>query len=121
MVAARDKYLQETLPDPSTVGEEELEELTMRKRSRMVALGSSACHSCTKKAAKVLGIRFLAIPVGSDTNYAVTGPALAKTLQLCKTKGWEPFFMTAALGTTDTCAVDDLGAVAVSGYPPSLN
>lgn len=84
----------------------------MRKRSRLVAIGSSACHSCTRKAAKMLGVRFTTIPVTSATNYAVTGPALAKTLQTCQAKGWEPFFMTAALGTTDTCAVDDFGAIA---------
>ncbi|CAN8100007.1 unnamed protein product [Discula destructiva] len=112
MVAARDKYLKETLPDPNSVTEDEFDDLSMRKRSRLVALGSSACHSCTEKAAKVLGVRYIYIPVGSETNYAVTGDALAKTLQLCKAKGWEPFFMTAALGTTDTCAVDDFGAIA---------
>lgn len=83
----------------------------MRKRSRLVAIGSSACHSCTRKAAKMLGIRYTSIPVSHETNFAVTGGALAATLQMCKAKGWEPFFMTAALGTTDTCAVDDFGAI----------
>lgn len=111
MVTARDKYLAETLPAADTVSEEELDELTMRKRSRLVALGSSACHSSTKKAAKILGVRYLAVPVSSKTNYAMTGPALWDTLAMCRAKGWEPFFLTAALGTTDTCAVDDMGAV----------
>lgn len=111
MVAARDKYLTETLPAADTVSEEELEDLTMRKRSKLVALGSSACHSSTKKAAKVLGLRYLAVPVTSETNYAMTGPALRATLEMCRSKGWEPFFLTAALGTTDTCAVDDMGAI----------
>ncbi|KUI56913.1 Tyrosine decarboxylase 1 [Cytospora mali] len=118
MVAARDKYLRETLPAAGEVGEEELDDLTMRKRSRMVALASSACHSSTKKAAKILGVRYAAIPVTSATNYALTGPALAETLATCRAKGWEPFFLTATLGTTDTCAALD---EFTSGFAPVAN
>lgn len=111
MVAARDKYLSETLPASDSVSEEELEDLTMRKRSKLVALGSSACHSSTKKAAKVLGVRYLSIPVTSKTDYAMMGSALREALETCRAKGWEPFFLTAALGTTDTCAIDDMGQI----------
>lgn len=113
MVAARDKYLHETLPSAGeAVSEDELDELTMRKRNRLVALGSAACHSSTKKAAKILGVRYVAVPAGSATGFAMTGDALRETLAACTAKGWEPFFLTVALGTTDTCAVDDMGAVA---------
>lgn len=119
MVAARDKYLSETLPDASTLSsssssseaQEEYEDLLMRKRARLVALGSAACHSSTKKAAKILGVRYVAVPAGADTGFAMTGAALAETLAACKAKGWEPFFLTVALGTTDTCAVDDMGGI----------
>ncbi|KUI68512.1 Tyrosine decarboxylase 1 [Cytospora mali] len=114
MVAARDKYLRETLPAAGDVGEEELDDLAMRKRSRMVALASSACHSSTKKAAKILGVRYAAVPVTSATDYALTGPALAAALAACRARGWEPFFLTATLGTTDTCAVDDFGGIVVA-------
>lgn len=92
--------------------EEEFDELSMRKRNRLVALGSAAVHSCTRKAAKMLGVRYLAIPVSSETNFAVTGDELSKTLQLCRMKGWEPFYLTSTLGTTDKCAVDHFGATA---------
>lgn len=121
MVAARDKYLRETLPPSGS--EEELEDMTMRKRSRLVALGSAACHSSVKKAAKILGVRYVPVPVSSATGYAMTGEALAGTLAMCREKGWEPFFLTATLGTTDTCAVDDFGGIAEaldgfsSGFP----
>lgn len=112
MVAARDKYLSETLPDAASLAsEDEYEDLLMRKRARLVALGSAACHSSTKKAAKILGVRYVAVPAGADTEFAMTGSALAETLAACKAKGWEPFFLTAALGTTDTCAVDDMGGI----------
>ncbi|KAF3767846.1 hypothetical protein M406DRAFT_39425 [Cryphonectria parasitica EP155] len=121
MVAARDKYLSETLPTPPAASQgngdededdQEYEDLLMRKRSKLVALGSSACHSSTKKAAKILGVRYLAVPTSSASGFAMTGDALRGTLELCRRKGLEPFFLTAALGTTDTCAVDDMGAIA---------
>ncbi|KAI3398788.1 hypothetical protein diail_8479 [Diaporthe ilicicola] len=112
MVAARDKYLRDTLPAPGSVAEEELEDLDMRKRSRLVALGGASAHSSTKKAAKILGVRYVAVPVSSGTNFAMTGDALRETLEALKAKGLEPFFLTATLGTTDTCAVDDFGAIA---------
>lgn len=112
MVAARDKYLSETLPDPASLpSEDDYEDLLMRKRARLVALGSAACHSSTKKAAKILGVRYVAVPATSKTDFAMTGAALTATLAECKAKGWEPFFLTAALGTTDTCAVDDMGGI----------
>lgn len=111
MVAARDKYLAETLPDPASLPEDDYEDLLMRKRARLVALGSAACHSSTKKAAKILGVRYVAVPASAATDFAMTGSALAETLAVCKAKGWEPFFLTAALGTTDTCAVDDMGGI----------
>lgn len=120
MVAARDKYLRETLPPSAAGGEgedeedEEREELVMRKRSRMVALGSASCHSSTKKAARILGVRYAAVPAPSATGFAMTGPALAGTLAACRARGWEPFFLTATLGTTDTCAVDDFGGIAAA-------
>lgn len=111
MVAARDKYLHETLPDPLSLPEDEFDDLLMRKRSRLVALGSAACHSSTKKAAKILGVRYVAAAAPAAAGFAMTGAALAKTLAECRAKGWEPFFLTAALGTTDTCAVDDMGGI----------
>lgn len=113
MVAARDRYLRETLPAGALDegASDELEELALRKRGRLVALGSAACHSSTKKAAKILGVRYAAVPAGADTGFAMTGPALRATLASCRAKGWEPFFLTVALGTTDTCAVDDMAAV----------
>lgn len=112
MVAARDKYLRDTLPAPGSVPEDDLEDLDMRKRSRLVALGSEAAHSSTKKAARILGVRYVAVPTSSASNFAMTGDALRQTLEACKAKGLEPFFLTATLGTTDTCAVDDFGAIA---------
>jgi aromatic-L-amino-acid decarboxylase len=117
MVAARDKYLRETTSHLSDI---ELEDAIAHKRSRMVALGSDASHSSTQKAAQIAGVRFRSIPVTKETNFALTGEALAEVLEQCKAQGLEPFYLTTTLGTTSTCAVDDFGSIVstLSKYAP---
>lgn len=117
MVAARDKYLRETTSHLSGI---ELEDAIANKRGRMVALGSDASHSSTQKAAQIAGVRFRSITVTTETNFALTGAALAEALEQCKAQKLEPFFLTTTLGTTSTCAVDDFGSIAstLSKYAP---
>jgi aromatic-L-amino-acid decarboxylase len=50
--------------------------------------------------------------VSKENDFAMTGAALEEVLQQCKAQGLEPFFLTATLGSTSTCAVDDFGSVA---------
>ena len=117
MVAARDKYLRETT---SHLSGRELEDAIAHKRSKIVALGSEMAHSATQKAAQIAGVRFRAIPVSKENNFALTGPDLEAALQQCKAEGLEPFYLTATLGTTATCAVDDFPAIAsvISKHAP---
>ncbi|OHF02157.1 hypothetical protein CORC01_02437 [Colletotrichum orchidophilum] len=110
MVAARDKFLRQRtahLPADS----EEKEEETWRLRSKLVALGSEMAHSSTKKAAQVLGVRFATVPAPAETGYAMSGAAVASTVAALRAKGLEPFYLTATLGTTDTCATDDFPGI----------
>ncbi|KAH8803204.1 pyridoxal phosphate-dependent transferase [Xylogone sp. PMI_703] len=109
MVAARDKYLRETTAHLS--GREQ-EDAIARKRSTMVALGSTSTHSSTQKAAQIAGVRYRSIPVSRENNFALTAPDLEKAILECKAEGLEPMFLTATIGTTSTCAVDDFGAIA---------
>lgn len=112
MVAARDKYLREAtahIPD-----EGEREEAVANMRGSLVALGSSATHSSTKKAAMIAGVRFVAIPVGQETNYSLTGTALTEAIEQCRSRGLKPFYITATMGTTDMCAVDDFPSIATA-------
>ncbi|OIW32185.1 PLP-dependent transferase [Coniochaeta ligniaria NRRL 30616] len=110
MVAAREKYLRETVPEG--LEEQERQDLLAKKRSRMVALGSSGAHSSTKKAAIILGLRFETIAVTAEDGYALSGKRLGEKLAELRGRGLEPFFLTVTLGTTDVCAVDDFGGVA---------
>jgi aromatic-L-amino-acid decarboxylase len=106
MVAAREKFLHERLGDG-----EWREENMERLKGRMVVLGSSATHSSTKKAAKILGLRFETIPVDGVDGYALSGVKLKTYLVRLRERELEPFFLTATMGTTDTCAVDDFEGI----------
>lgn len=110
MVAARDKFTNDMLGDMPE-GEEREEEL-WRIRSRMVALGSGGTHSSTKKAAQVIGVRFDTVQIDVETGYGMTGPGLQAKVEALKAKGLYPFYVTATLGTTDVCAVDDFEGIA---------
>lgn len=110
MCAARDKYIAEAtahLPDG-----DDKEDETWKLRSRLVALGSAGSHSSTKKATQVLGVRFDTVPVSEESELAMTGAALAQKLADLRARGLEPFYLTATLGTTDVCAVDDFDGIA---------
>ena len=90
MVAARDKYLNETT---SHLEGEEKEDAIAHKRSRLVALGSDQAHSSTQKAALIAGVRYRSVPTTKDNDFSLTGEALLKTIEECKAKGLEPFFL----------------------------
>ncbi|PHH64604.1 hypothetical protein CDD81_4215 [Ophiocordyceps australis] len=110
MAAARDAFVAARTAHLSDAHAKEEHHWLLR--SRLVALGSSGTHSSTKKAAQILGVRYLDIPVDAATGFALTGPALAATLADLAARGLEPFFLTATMGTTDVCAVDDFAAIA---------
>lgn len=109
MVAARDKYLRETT---TYLSGEEKEDAIAQKRGRLVALGSDMAHSSTQKAAQIAGVRYCSVPTSLKDGFAMTGAALQKTIEECKAKGLEPFYITTTLGTTATCAVDDFSSIA---------
>lgn len=108
MTAAREKYLDEVT---SHLTGTQREEAMQYKKSRMIALGSNSTHCSTQKAAKILGLRYISIPVYPEDNYAMVGTNLEKVLSECKLLDLEPFFLTATLGTTATCSIDDFSSI----------
>lgn len=121
MVAARDCFLAartgrrpslDADADPYTDSLADDDDEMCRLRGRLVALGSAAAYSSTRKAAQVLGVRFVAVPVDERHGFAVQGPVLERTLDRLAARGLEPFYLTATLGTTDLYAVDDFAAIA---------
>jgi aromatic-L-amino-acid decarboxylase len=117
VVAARERFIRRRLIDMAE-GEEKLDRAA-EMRGKLVALGSEHAHSSTQKAAIIAGTRFRTVPAPKDTNYSVTAVALRQAIEGCKAKGLEPFYFTATLGSTGTCAVDDLAGIAelIKDYP----
>ncbi|OLN87972.1 Aromatic-L-amino-acid decarboxylase [Colletotrichum chlorophyti] len=118
MVAARDRLIRERTSHLAPDSPEK-EDATWALRSKLVALGSEMTHSSTKKAAQILGVRFATVPAPAEAGYVMTGEALTSTIAALRARGLEPFYLTATLGTTDTCAVDDFPGIrdALSSEP----
>ncbi len=108
MVAARTLYLDSVT---SHLHGEDKEIIMAHKKGRLVVLGSEMSHSSTERVANVVGAAFRAVPVSVTNDFSMTGEGLTATLEQCRRERLEPFFLTATLGTTSTCAVDDLGEI----------
>lgn len=109
MVAARDRYLREST---AHLKGQKREDAVSQTRSKLVALGSESCHSCTQKAAMIVGTKYRSVPTNSVDGFAMTGRRLRCVLEQCRREGLTPFYLTATLGTTATCAVDRFGEIA---------
>ncbi|TKA64105.1 hypothetical protein B0A49_06197 [Cryomyces minteri] len=116
MVAARERYLREK---SEGLEGEAREDKIAHLRGKLVALGSEQAHSSTHKAANIAGTRYRSVPVHLEDDFALTGRGLRKTIEDCKAKGQEPFYLTVSLGTTSTCAVDCFEEIAqvAKDYP----
>ena len=105
MVAARERYLDDICS--GLTGDEKATKKAMI-RGRLVALGSDQSHSCTEKAALIAGVHYKSIQCSLQDDLALKVSGLRKSLEECAKAGLLPFYLTATLGTTATCAIDDL-------------
>ncbi|CAE7033135.1 hypothetical protein P3342_007006 [Pyrenophora teres f. teres] len=110
LVAARERIIRRKLGDMPE-GEERMDKAA-DIRSKLVALGSEHAHSSTQKAAMIAGVRYRNVAAPESTNYSVTASALRQTILSCREKGLEPFYFTITIGSTGTCAIDDLEGIA---------
>ncbi|KAJ6225017.1 hypothetical protein RDWZM_003562 [Blomia tropicalis] len=81
--------------------------------SRLVAYCSDQAHSSVEKAGLIGLVKMRYIE--SDENYSLRPDRLVEMIQLDKEQGLIPFFLCATLGTTGSCAFDnlvDLGPIA---------
>ncbi|PGH02644.1 aromatic-L-amino-acid decarboxylase [Blastomyces parvus] len=107
IVAARERHVRaKALAEGLVEGTLEWEDRTMELRTRLVAVASDQTHSCTAKGARIAGVRYRAIPARLEDNMAMTGDGLRKMLEQCEREGLEPFYLTATMGTTNSCAID---------------
>ena len=104
MVAARDRAL---LKAREVGGEEEADRL----RSRLVTICSDQTHSSTQKAAMIVGVKYHIIKSQPGT-WRLTKELFQKGVEECIAKNLVPFYATVTIGTTGTCAVDDVNGIA---------
>jgi aromatic-L-amino-acid/L-tryptophan decarboxylase len=119
MVAARERYIRRQIEREGLSDPEEIEDRQCELRGKLVALGSEQSHSSTKKASIIAGTRYRSIATQRSNAYALTGKELkAKILELEAT-GLHPYYLTVTIGTTNTCAVDDMASIAevLKDYP----
>ncbi|KAI9805526.1 MAG: hypothetical protein M1825_000777 [Sarcosagium campestre] len=109
MVAARDRYLTQTTQHLNAA---DRERAIAEKRSKIVVLGSSMSHSSTLKAALIVGARYKSVNVSIENDFSMKGADLQRAINECLEEGLEPFYLTATLGTTGTCAVDRFDEIA---------
>jgi aromatic-L-amino-acid decarboxylase len=83
--------------------------------AKLVVYFSEQAHFCVEKAAKVVGIphmRKVPAPLSpSANNYCIDVTALADMLRCDLDAGLLPCLVSASVGTTGTCAIDDLERV----------
>ncbi|KAM6506245.1 hypothetical protein FSOLCH5_014433 [Fusarium solani] len=120
MVAARDRFLAAKTAHLSDDDPDAKEDKLWRLRSRLVVLGSAGTHYSTKKAAQILGVWFIAIPVDEEKGFAMQASDLTHVLDDLASRGLEPFFITATLGTIEVYAVNDFPGI-VNVLTPRMN
>lgn len=98
LLAARNKTL---ATNPSTGSIDCPETL-----ARLVSYCSEQAHSSVQRAALLGAVRMRALP--TDNNLSLRGTTLAEAMRADRENGLIPFFVVATLGTTSTCAFDNL-------------
>ncbi|XP_002735383.1 aromatic-L-amino-acid decarboxylase-like [Saccoglossus kowalevskii] len=74
--------------------------------SKLVAYTSDQSHSSVERAGLIACVRMRLLK--SDDKYSLRGDVLKEAIQKDKAKGLIPFFVCATLGTTPSCAFDNL-------------
>ena len=74
--------------------------------ARLVCYGSQQAHSSVERAGLLAGVRMRLLD--TDQDLAITGDILEAAVREDRARGLIPFCCVATLGTTSSCAFDDL-------------
>ncbi|XP_017488202.1 PREDICTED: aromatic-L-amino-acid decarboxylase-like [Rhagoletis zephyria] len=112
LLCARVQLLKERgLQHKVTDADDEGNEAKYEVMSRLVAYTSSQAHSSVQKAAMLSATRIRLLPVDEANGLSLDADVLAKTIEQDRRKGLIPFIVIATLGTTNTCAFDNLQTI----------
>jgi glutamate/tyrosine decarboxylase-like PLP-dependent enzyme len=80
---------------------------------RLVAYGSTQTHSCYQKACRIVGIQHTrTLPTRAEDGWALRAADLRAAMAADAAAGLIPCFLVATIGTTSSCAVDEVGPLA---------
>ncbi|XP_078093012.1 aromatic-L-amino-acid decarboxylase [Mustelus asterias] len=82
----------------------DLEEFTIM--SKLVAYTSEQAHSSVERAGLIASVKMRKLP--TDEKFSLRGEALRQALEEDKALGLIPFYLCATLGTTSSCAFDNI-------------
>uniref|UniRef100_H3A7F5 Aromatic-L-amino-acid decarboxylase n=1 Tax=Latimeria chalumnae TaxID=7897 RepID=H3A7F5_LATCH len=99
LLAARTKVIRQRQAENPNLKEAEI-------MGRLVAYTSDQAHCSVERAVLIGGVKVKMIP--SDEKLAARGEALRKAVEEDKAAGLIPFYFCATLGTTASCAFDNL-------------
>jgi aromatic-L-amino-acid decarboxylase len=88
---------------------------------RLIVYGSDQVHTLLDKAAVIAGMKFRKLE--SDVEYSLGGETLEDAIKEDEQAGLRPFYLVATLGTTSSCAFDnlmELGPICKSQHKPRL-
>ena len=94
-----------TIREKREAGDRETEEAGSLM-TRLVCYGSQQAHSSVERAGLLAGVRMRLLD--TDKDLAITGDILEAAITEDKARGLIPFCCVATLGTTSSCAFDDL-------------
>ncbi len=106
LLAARTRMFQKY-----NIGEIDKYEEKCELNGRLVCYCSDQAHSSVEKSALVALTRIKILP--TDENLSLRGETLRREIELDIQAGRVPFFVCATLGTTGTCAFDNLAEIGV--------
>ena len=78
--------------------------------SKLIAYTSEQAHSSVERAGLLGGVKIHFVKA-NPVNLGLEGSALEEAINEDKSKGLIPFFIVATLGTTNTCAFDNLAEI----------
>ncbi|KFM81141.1 Aromatic-L-amino-acid decarboxylase, partial [Stegodyphus mimosarum] len=79
------------------------------KLEKLVAYASDQSHSSVERAALLGAVRMRLLP--TDSQLSLRGNTLSKAIREDRENGYIPFMVVATLGTTNTCAFDNLNEI----------
>lgn len=81
-------------------------------RDRMVVYGSDQTHTIVKKACRVLGVRYHILPTRKVDDWSLQADVVEGAVEADKAAGLVPIAVVGTIGTTSSCAHDDIPAIA---------